>query len=159
MNEAHHNTGDAAADGREASTRRRFCKIAIGSTAAVSAGAVGYPIISFLQLPKSLGPVELMEVPLDQLVEGQGYWGSHRGKQIVVIKLGDEIRAFDGECTHLGCIVQWNSDTRSFRCPCHEGRFDDLGNPIGGPVSVPLHRAAFVIEEGVLRIRDHGGTA
>ncbi len=87
------------------SKRRQFCQVAIGTTAVVSAGAVGYPIIAFLRLPKSLGPVELMEVPLDALAEGYGYWGEHGGKQVVVIKLNDEIRAFDGTCPHLGCIV------------------------------------------------------
>jgi Rieske Fe-S protein len=120
---------------------------------------MGYPIVSFLQLPKSLGPVELMEVPVAELVDGQGRWGSHRGKQIVVIKLGDEIRAFDGECTHLGCIVHWDSSSRSFRCPCHDGKFDDLGNPVSGPVNVPLRRVEYTIEEGVLRINDRGRTA
>jgi len=136
--------------------RRRLCKIAIGSTAAVSAAAIAYPVVAFLRLPKSLGPVELMEVPLDELVEAYGYWGEHRGRQIVVFRLGDEIRAFDGECTHLGCIVRWNSAARMFECPCHEGKFDDLGNPVSGPVNTPLRRVNFEIdtEENLLRIRD-----
>jgi len=32
--------------------------------------------------------------------------------------------------------------------------FDDLGNPVVGPVNVPLRRVDFVIQEGVLKIRD-----
>ena len=140
-------------------TRRRVCQIALGGTAVVSAAALGYPVVAFLRLPKSLGPVQLMEVPLDELVEGYGYWGEHRGRQIVVIKLGDEIRAFDGVCTHLGCIVRWDSASRMFKCPCHEARFDDLGNPVGGPVNAPLRRVEFVVEEDVLKIRDFFGQA
>ena len=159
MTEANNNTRDVATDRPATGSRRRFCQIAIGGTAAVSVATVGYPIVAFLQLPKSLGPVELMEVPLDELVEGQGYWGGHRGRQIVVIKLGDEIRAFDGECTHLGCVVRWDSASCMFKCPCHEGTFDDLGNPVGGPVNTPLRRAEFVTEEGVLKIRDFSGSA
>ena len=139
--------------------RRRFCQVAIGGTAAVSAAFVSYPIVAFLRLPKALGPVELMEVPLDELAEGYGYWGEHRGRQIVVLRLGDEIRAFDGECTHLGCIVRWDSANRRFKCPCHEASFDDLGNPVGGPVNAPLRRVEFFVEENVLKIRDRFGQA
>lgn len=138
-------------------TRRRFWKVAIGGTAAASAAAVGYPVVAFLRLPKSLGPVELMEVPLDELVEGHGFWGEHRGRQIVVIRFGDEIRAFDGVCAHLGCIVRWDSASRMFNCPCHDAKYDDLGNPVSGPVNAPLRRVEFVVEEGVLKIRDAFG--
>ena len=136
-------------DGR----RRRMCQIAIGSTAAVSAAAAAYPVVAFLRLPTSLGPVELMEVPLEDLTEGYGHWGEHRGRQMVVIQLGDEIRVFDGTCTHLGCVVRWNSATRMFECPCHGAKFDDLGKPVSGPVNAPLRRVEFIVEEGVLKVR------
>jgi cytochrome b6-f complex iron-sulfur subunit len=139
--------------------RRRFCQVAIGGTAVVSAATIGYPVIAFLRLPKSFGPQELMEVPLDALVEGYGHWGEHKGRQIVVIKLGDEIRAFDGTCPHLGCIVRWDSAAGGFRCPCHDAAFDDLGNPIAGPVNQPLRRVKFVIEDDVLKIHDTSARA
>ena len=139
--------------------RRRFCQAAIGGTAAVSAATVGYPFVAFLRLPKSLGPVELMEVPLEELADGYGYWGEHRGRQIVVVKLDDEIRAFDGTCPHLGCIVRWDSATQGFHCPCHDAKFDDLGNPISGPVNSPLRRVGYVLEDEVLKIRDSSGRA
>ena len=148
-----------AADGPQDSSRRRFCQAAIGGTAVLSVAALGYPIITFLGLPKALGPEELMEVPTDKLVEGYAYWGEHRGRQIVVIRLNDEVRAFDGACTHLGCIVQWESAGQRFLCPCHGAAFDDLGGPVAGPVNVPLRRVDFVIEEGVLKIRDAAGRA
>jgi len=149
------NANDGSPDGM----RRRFCQVAIGGTAAVSAAALGYPVVTFLRLPKSFGPQELMEVPLDALVEGYGYWGEHKGRQIVVVKLNDEIRAFDGTCPHLGCIVRWDSEAGGFHCPCHDAVFDDLGNPIAGPVNRPLRRVSFVIEDNILRIRDTSGRA
>jgi len=139
--------------------RRRFCQAAIGGTAVLSVAAVGYPIVTFLGLPKALGPEELMEVPADKLVEGYAYWGEHRGRQIVVIKLNDQIRAFDGTCTHLACIVQWESTKQRFFCPCHGAAFDDLGNPLVGPANMPLRRVDYIIDEGVLRIRDSAGRA
>jgi len=139
--------------------RRRLCQAAIGGTAVVSAAAAGYPLVAFLRLPRSFGADEQMEVPLDQLVEGYAYWGEHRGRQIVVIKVKNEIRAFDGTCTHLGCIVRWDSAAEGFRCPCHNAAFDDLGNPIAGPANTPLRRVKFVIKDNMLEIRDTTGRA
>lgn len=154
------NGKDAAPDpGSPDGTRRRFCQAVIGGTAAVSAAAVGYPFLSFLRLPRSLGPDELLEVPLESLADGYGFWGEHRGRQIVIISLDGEFRAFDGTCPHLGCIVRWDSTGRMFKCPCHDAKFDDLGNPIAGPVNVGLRRVEFVVEEDVLKIRDSSGRA
>jgi glycine/D-amino acid oxidase-like deaminating enzyme/nitrite reductase/ring-hydroxylating ferredoxin subunit len=43
-------------------------------------------------------------------------------------------------CTHLGCILRFNSAERSWDCPCHGSRFDVDGNVLEGPASAPLNR-------------------
>lgn len=37
--------------------------------------------------------------------------------------------AMSAACTHMGCIVAWNSQDRLLHCPCHDGAFTRYGAP------------------------------
>ena len=50
----------------------------------------------------------------------------------------DRIKVFSSTCTHLACNVIWQEESRTFECPCHSGRFDSSGNPVGGPPNRPM---------------------
>ena len=41
-------------------------------------------------------------------------------------------------CPHLGAILQWNADEKSFDCPAHGSRFTTDGKVINGPASCDL---------------------
>lgn len=49
-----------------------------------------------------------------------------------------KVHILSAVCTHLGCIVHFNSAERSWDCPCHGSRFDIDGEVLHGPASAPL---------------------
>ncbi|MBF4491192.1 FAD-dependent oxidoreductase [Flavobacterium sp. JLP] len=68
------------------------------------------------------------------LPAGEGGIISSGLKKIAVYRdYNNTLKAFSAVCPHLGCIVQWNSDEKSFDCPCHGSRFDTEGTVINGP--------------------------
>jgi glycine/D-amino acid oxidase-like deaminating enzyme/nitrite reductase/ring-hydroxylating ferredoxin subunit len=50
------------------------------------------------------------------------------------------LHSFTAVCPHLGCVVQWNGDEKTFDCPCHGSRFSKEGVVINGPAVSNLER-------------------
>ena len=48
------------------------------------------------------------------------------------------LHTYSAVCPHLGCVVQWNPDEKSFDCPCHGSRFSSKGEVINGPATSNL---------------------
>ena len=60
------------------------------------------------------------------------------GRKFLLVRRGENVRAFSTTCTHLGCQVHWKPEDKTFFCPCHDGVFDADGNPVSGPPPTPL---------------------
>lgn len=62
-------------------------------------------------------------------------------KKVAVYRDYDNnLQAFSAICPHLGCIVKWNSDEKTFDCPCHGSRFAADGTVTNGPATSDLHK-------------------
>jgi Rieske Fe-S protein len=66
--------------------------------------------------------------------------GAGLGQRAVYRDEDGTLHALSARCTHLGCIVNWNSAERTWDCPCHGSRFGASGEVIMGPAVRPLER-------------------
>ena len=52
---------------------------------------------------------------------------------VFLVRSGEQVRALDSTCTHLGCRTRYNPETRFIECPCHGGVYDAQGQVVSGP--------------------------
>lgn len=77
-------------------------------------------------------PGEINDVT--QIPRGEGAILRHGVTKVAVYR--DEHGALHERsafCTHLGCVVQWNSIEKTWDCPCHGSRFQTDGHVVNGP--------------------------
>jgi glycine/D-amino acid oxidase-like deaminating enzyme/nitrite reductase/ring-hydroxylating ferredoxin subunit len=60
------------------------------------------------------------------------------GKMGVYRDADGGLHAVSLRCTHLGCLLRFNSAETSWDCPCHGSRFDVDGGVLEGPAVNPL---------------------
>jgi len=64
-----------------------------------------------------------------------------------------QIYALRTACTHLGCIVIWQENEQTFKCPCHGSGFYKDGIHFEGPAPRPLERHAIrIADDGQLEV-------
>ncbi|QJD94938.1 FAD-dependent oxidoreductase [Mucilaginibacter robiniae] len=64
-------------------------------------------------------------------------------KKVAVYRTPEgRFQAYSAICPHMGCVVQWNNDEKSFDCPCHGSRFTCEGKVINGPTKHDLESVA-----------------
>lgn len=71
---------------------------------------------------------------------------------VYLVKTGDQVRALDSTCTHLGCRTKFNPDTKQIECPCHGGVYDTNGNVVSGPPPSPLAQVPVRVEHGRIMV-------
>lgn len=68
--------------------------------------------------------------------------------------------ALSGVCTHMACLLQWNSGEQTFDCPCHGGRFLTNGKAAPGALYPypPLPAIETKVEAGQVWVYVTGGS-
>ncbi|MGW0087047.1 FAD-dependent oxidoreductase [Streptomyces sp. NPDC003393] len=79
--------------------------------------------------------------PVEAIPPGGGAVVRH-GTDRYAVHRDDEghLHVLSARCTHLGCLVSFNSAERAWECPCHGSRFGIDGQVLQGPATKPLER-------------------
>lgn len=129
-------------------SRRTFVNRLMGTSLAAFTMALIAPVVGFL-IPGASGGadsdviVDPAGTPVDpaSIPEGGSVLGMLAGEKVVVVRTGaDSFVVLTATCTHLGCLVSYQSQNEELACPCHGGRYDLNGNVLGGPPPDPLRR-------------------
>lgn len=78
---------------------------------------------------------------LENLVPGQGRLVKLNNQTVAAYKDEDgNVITVSPNCTHLGCLVSWNSAEKSWDCACHGSRFTPSGEVLHGPAITALKK-------------------
>ena len=85
---------------------------------------------------------------LEQVRPGTGGLVEHDGERVAAYRATDgSVTMLSPVCTHLKCLVHWNSAESSWDCPCHGSRFGVDGRVLEGPALEPLAPVRAAITE------------
>ncbi len=124
------------------SDRRRFLTVLSQAFLALwGVGAAGV-VIAYLKAPERRENTAERTVSagmLDDYRVGEGRMIRHGITPFFVVRLdATRVVAISAVCTHVRCILGFDTARRILVCPCHDGRFDLSGNVLAGPPPRPL---------------------
>ena len=133
-------------------TRRTFCNrvvmtsIGLGLAAKSLSGQT-----AAAQTPSLAYPAWKIE-GAEQVLPGSSlYFNYPRTKDpAVLVRTQDgEYFAYSRKCAHLGCSVEFDSQRRCLKCPCHQGAYDArTGYVMYGPPPRPLDQIMLQMRAG-----------
>jgi cytochrome b6-f complex iron-sulfur subunit len=121
--------------------RRRFVNVFLGGSLLGTAASLLYPLVRYLIPPRQAEAAakRILAAKTGELAPNTAKLFRFGSSPALLINTADgQLRAFSAVCTHLTCTVQYETDTGTMYCPCHNGRFDLAGNVISGPPPKPL---------------------
>lgn len=131
--------------------RRRFLRTLLGFSVVSTLSMIVTPIIGFLIPPQTQAGAaggRFLAGTTDDIPPGQGKVVAMGNKPVVVINGGQGIKAFSAICTHLGCIVAYDTTLNEIVCPCHNGVFNPIsGVVVSGPPPAPLAPVNVAVEK------------
>jgi len=135
---------EAHGGGKQLTNRRQFLGAFAGIVGAVGAGIVGVPLLASFK-PVQRGKPEPAvlnkdDIPVDGFVQGV-----FAGIPFLAFNRKAGFECISLKCSHLGCLVKWTEAEKKFKCPCHDGWFDEHGVNKGGPPPAPLDKLEFKI--------------
>ena len=136
-------------------TRRSFLDwLLAGGLAACVIGFIA-PVLSYAWPAQRRGPASqtVSAGKADNFAEWEAKVIPLNSQPVLVVRTPQGFRAFSAICTHLGCIVRWDSQQHRIACPCHAGFFDAQGRVISGPPPRPLQEMGVAVVGNEVMVR------
>ncbi|MGB3293269.1 MAG: cytochrome b6-f complex iron-sulfur subunit [Phormidesmis sp.] len=134
--------------------RRQFMNLLTFGTITGTVLGASYPIIKYFIPPSSgaTGGGITAKDALGKDVKVTAFLDEHNpGARVLVQGLkgdptylvvknegGLESYGINSICTHLGCVVPWDTNENKFKCPCHGSQYDATGKVVRGPAPLSL---------------------
>jgi glycine/D-amino acid oxidase-like deaminating enzyme/nitrite reductase/ring-hydroxylating ferredoxin subunit len=94
-------------------------------------------VTALQNMTEHVTPAELTSA--NELEPGEGGILSEGADKIAVCRdMNGKLHRSSAVCTHLGCIVHWNSTEQCWDCPCHGSQFAPGGAVLNAPAISPL---------------------
>ncbi|WP_206447249.1 FAD-dependent oxidoreductase [Agrococcus sp. KRD186] len=77
--------------------------------------------------------------PASTPAEGEGRVGRDGFRLVATSTVDGATRRVSAHCPHVGALVRWNAEERSWDCTAHGSRFAPDGTRLEGPAACPLH--------------------
>ena len=133
-----------------AMTRRGFLEWLLAGCGAVAGVAMVGPALAYIWPSTQRGPVQqhVEAGSADTWEPWQAKAVAVGEKPVLVVRMGEQFKAYSAVCTHLGCLVRWDAQQKAFKCPCHAGTFDQSGKVVSGPPPKPLAEFSASVVQG-----------
>ena len=122
-----------------------FISPALKKTASGSWEKLGPPGKFVLNEPRIVGIA---------LVKKDGWIETRTPRLVWVVRTGEQnFKVYNAQCTHLGCVVDYIAENKTFNSPCHGGVFSlGDGRVLEGPPPRPLDTLDYKIDDGELMV-------
>ncbi|MBF2078739.1 MAG: cytochrome b6-f complex iron-sulfur subunit [Synechococcales cyanobacterium T60_A2020_003] len=134
--------------------RRQFMNfLLLGAASGTALGAL-YPVVKYFIPPSSGGAgggVTAKDALGNDVVLADFLSSHSTGDRVlaqglkgdptyIIVEGSDQIASYglNAVCTHLGCVVPWNSGENKFICPCHGSQYNSEGKVVRGPAPLSL---------------------
>lgn len=133
-------------------TRRIFCNRVLLTSVGLGLAAINLKVEAAKGQTPSLAYPPMKIEGAERVLPGSFLYFSYptANDPAVLVRGHDgEYLAYGRKCAHLGCSVDFDSQRRCLKCPCHQGAYDArTGYVMYGPPPRPLDQIVFQMRAG-----------
>jgi len=134
--------------------RRDFLSTALGIWGLLAVVPVLNVLVRYITPPKGTPTTrQSLEVGLvDDIPRGTAKIVRFDREPVIIVHTSSgQFKAFFARCTHLGCVVKFQSEgAQGFHCNCHGSDFDLNGKNLSGPAPKPLTALKVTVQQASL---------